>query len=124
MFQTNLIELTQALPSSCDYFTLTDGEPVCPPSCPTWASPPPGLTCPASPTPTTGSSGSTLRVQTRTPHTVLYAWEVNKKYKFDRFINFPFKDFHTGDNVRRLACLHLFHVNCVDNWLGRNRYVV
>jgi len=30
-------------------------------------------------------------------------------------------DFRTGDNVRRLACLHLFHVNCVDNWLSRNR---
>lgn len=30
-------------------------------------------------------------------------------------------DFQLGDRVRRLACIHLFHVSCVDNWLRENR---
>lgn len=30
-------------------------------------------------------------------------------------------EFRTGDRVRRLACLHLFHVSCVDTWFVRNR---
>jgi len=31
------------------------------------------------------------------------------------------QDFAEGARVRRLGCLHLFHVNCVDAWLKRNR---
>jgi hypothetical protein len=31
------------------------------------------------------------------------------------------QDFVEGAPVRRLGCLHIFHVNCVDAWLSRNR---
>ncbi|XP_023330066.1 E3 ubiquitin-protein ligase ATL9 isoform X2 [Eurytemora carolleeae] len=31
------------------------------------------------------------------------------------------QDFVDGAKVRRLGCLHIFHVNCVDAWLARNR---
>lgn len=30
-------------------------------------------------------------------------------------------EFQLGDRVRRLACIHLFHLSCVDNWLRGNR---
>ena len=30
-------------------------------------------------------------------------------------------DFRSGVGVRRLACLHLFHTQCVDAWLLNNR---
>jgi len=30
-------------------------------------------------------------------------------------------DFLGGDRVRRLACMHLFHVKCVDSWLTIHR---
>lgn len=30
-------------------------------------------------------------------------------------------DFEPGEKVRRLACMHLFHVGCVDSWLTKNR---
>jgi len=30
-------------------------------------------------------------------------------------------DFLSGNMVRRLACFHLFHTSCVDNWLLNNR---
>ena len=30
-------------------------------------------------------------------------------------------DFRSGVEVRRLACLHLFHARCVDAWLLNNR---
>jgi len=32
------------------------------------------------------------------------------------------QDFEEGARVRRLGCLHLFHVTCVDTWLNRNRF--
>ena len=32
-----------------------------------------------------------------------------------------FLDFQPGTEVRRLACLHLFHAACVDAWLTHNR---
>jgi len=30
-------------------------------------------------------------------------------------------DFQLGAKVRRLACLHIFHISCVDAWLMDNR---
>ena len=33
-------------------------------------------------------------------------------------------DFTSGVEVRRLACLHLFHTSCVDVWLLNNRQEV
>jgi len=31
------------------------------------------------------------------------------------------EQFEDGDNVRRLQCMHIFHVHEIDNWLRRNR---
>ena len=37
-----------------------------------------------------------------------------KKYIF-------FTEFEEDEDVRRLPCMHLFHVTCVDQWLGLNK---
>jgi hypothetical protein len=30
-------------------------------------------------------------------------------------------EFEEDEDVRRLPCMHLFHVSCVDQWLGLNK---
>ena len=40
-----------------------------------------------------------------------------KKYMY----NFFFAEFEEEEDVRRLPCMHLFHVTCVDQWLGLNK---
>ena len=32
-----------------------------------------------------------------------------------------FTEFEEEEDVRRLPCMHLFHVTCVDQWLGLNK---
>ncbi len=45
-------------------------------------------------------------------------------YSINQLLNVHiFSDFEEGTSfVRRLGCLHLFHVSCVDAWFIKNRY--
>ena len=40
---------------------------------------------------------------------------------YSKSCTFYFTEFEEDEDVRRLPCMHLFHVPCVDQWLGLNK---
>ncbi|CAF0746850.1 unnamed protein product [Brachionus calyciflorus] len=55
-------------------------------------------------------------------NTLTFCYEFEEKEEHEREkCTICLNEYENSENVRRLPCMHLFHVNCVDQWLKMNK---